>query len=88
MDIFKNIVKWTFIVLAILLGYVVLYNFLGRVMFKNEYPTIMGYGYTSVKENTFDETFKLGDLVIIKKQDSYEVGDYIIYKKHKQKSCL
>jgi len=82
MKIFKNIVKWIFILIAIFIGYIVLYNFLGRVMFHNEYPTIMGYGFTSVKEDSYDKKYRIGDLIIIKKQDRYDVGDYIVYKKN------
>jgi len=67
-----------------MIGYFVLHNFLGRVMFKNDYPTLFGYGYASVKEDTINKKYKLGDLVIIKKQDSYEIGDYIIYIKNQK----
>ena len=81
MKIFTQIVKWIFIIIIGIIAYFVLFNFLGRVVFKNEYPTMFGYGYASVTEDTLNNEYKIGDLVIIKKQDNYEVGDFIIYKK-------
>lgn len=81
MKVVGNIIKLLFVMLAITIAYFALHIFLGRVMFKNEYPTIFGYGYTSVEEKTVDDIYKLGDIIIFKQQDSYDVGDYIIYKK-------
>lgn len=67
--------------IIIIISFIALHNFVGRVVFKNELPTLFGYGVTSLRTSTIDDEYKMGDLVLIQKEEEYSKGDYIIYNK-------
>ena len=71
--------------IIIIILFIILHNFVGRVVFKNDIPTLFGYGFNSLESSTIDGEYKMGDLVLVKKQEDYNVGDYIIYTKNEKK---
>ena len=70
--------------IIIIILFIILHNFVGRVVFKNDIPTLFGYGFNSLESSTIDGEYKMGDLVLVKKQEDYNVGDYIIYTKNEK----
>lgn len=46
----------------------------------NHFPTAFGYGFSVISSDSMEPALTEGDLVIIKKQDSYSVGDIVAYQ--------
>ena len=53
--------------IIIIILFIILHNFVGRVVFKNDIPTLFGYGFNSLESSTIDGEYKMGDLVLVKK---------------------
>ncbi len=58
------------------------YNILQRNVMDNQMPKIFGYGYAVVISGSMEPEISVNDIVYVKEQDSYAVGDIITYEKY------
>lgn len=58
------------------------YNILQRNVMGNQMPKIFGYGYAVVISGSMEPEISVNDIVYVKEQDSYAVGDIITYEKY------
>ena len=72
-NIIKNIILD---ILIVLLVGVIIFGFIN----KNKPVPIFGYYFFNVLTGSMQPTLKVGDNVIVKKQNEYKVGDIISYK--------
>ncbi len=68
-----------FLLLMLVLNF---YNILQRNVMNNDMPKIMGYGYAVVISGSMEPEISVKDIVYLKEQDSYAVGDIITYEKY------
>ena len=64
-------------ILLILLNLVLLFS---KFVLKKEYPDILGYSYFEVLTGSMRNEINISDIVIVKSQANYQVGDIITYK--------
>lgn len=76
LKIFKIFFVLIFILL-ILLNLVLLFS---KFVLKKEYPDILGYSYFEVLTGSMRNEINISDIVIVKSQANYQVGDIITYK--------
>ncbi len=76
LKIFKNFFVLIFILL-ILLNLILLFS---KFVLKKEYPDILGYSYFEVLTGSMRNEINISDIVIVKSQANYQVGDIITYK--------
>ena len=76
LKIFKIFFVLIFILL-ILLNLVLLFS---KFVLKKEYPVILGYSYFEVLTGSMRNEINISDIVIVKSQANYQVGDIITYK--------
>ena len=79
--IFK-ICKFVFIGVLSLILLANLYNLVQRTVFKQEIPLILGYGNAVIITGSMEPTIIPGDIVIIHKQNEYNVGDIVTFKEN------
>ena len=58
------------------------YTILQRNVMKNDMPKIFGYSYAVVISGSMEPEIQVKDIVYVKEQDSYAVGDVITYEKY------
>lgn len=79
MEITLKILKWIgfsiFVLILILFGYMLFCRMILRI----EVPTVFGYSVQRVGSDSMAPTLYTDDMVINKKQDSYEVGDIVTF---------
>lgn len=66
-------------ILSVLLCFNI-YNIGARVLFKQELPKIFGYANAVVVSGSMEPALEIGDMVIIKETNDYQVDDIIIFK--------
>ena len=76
LKILKNFFVLIFILL-ILLNLILLFS---KFVLKKEYPDILGYSYFEVLTGSMRNEINISDIVIVKSQANYQVGDIITYK--------
>ena len=76
LKIFKIFFVLIFILL-ILLNLILLFS---TFVLKKEYPDILGYSYFEVLTGSMRNEINISDIVIVKSQVNYQVGDIITYK--------
>jgi signal peptidase I len=76
LKIFKIFFVLIFILL-ILLNLILLFS---KFVLKKEYPDILGYSYFEVLTGSMRNEINISDIVIVKSQVNYQVGDIITYK--------
>ncbi len=76
LKIFKIFFVLIFILL-ILLNLILLFS---KFVLKKEYPDILGYSYFEVLTGSMRNEINISDIVIVKSQANYQVGDIITYK--------
>ncbi len=76
---FLKITKYVAFSLVMLVLVVEGYVFASKVFFKNPQPKVFGYSRAVVLSDSMKPEFVEDDLLFFKKQDSYEVGDIIIF---------
>ena len=76
LKIFKIFFVLIFILL-ILLNLILLFS---KFVLKKEYPDILGYSYFEVFTGSMRNEINISDIVIVKSQANYQVGDIITYK--------
>lgn len=68
-----------FVVISIIIG-LKLYSWNARTLIGNKMPMPFGYGFSVVLSGSMEPELKVNDLVIIKKQKSYQSDDIIVYQ--------
>jgi signal peptidase len=68
-----------FVVISIIIG-LKLYSWNARTLIGNKMPMPFGYGFSVVLSGSMEPELKVNDLVIIKKQKSYQRDDIIVYQ--------
>ena len=68
-----------FVVISIIIG-LKLYSWNARTLIGNKMPMPFGYGFSVVLPGSMEPELKVNDLVIIKKQKSYQSNDIIVYQ--------
>lgn len=66
------------ILVIILIGN--LYLLTMQLVFKQELPTIFGFGQVIVISGSMEPTISAGDLLIIREQNQYQVSDIVTYE--------
>lgn len=56
-----------------------LYLLYGKLVLKEELPSVLGYAQLTVLSGSMEPEFAPGDVLLIKKQDSYQVGDVVTF---------
>lgn len=56
-----------------------LWQLAARVLFHQELPTVFGYAQLTVISGSMEPTFSAGDILIIHREESYQVGDVISF---------
>lgn len=75
-----KILKIFFVLIFILLILLNLVLFFSKFVLKKEYPDILGYSYFEVLTGSMRNEINISDIVIVKSQANYQVGDIITYK--------
>lgn len=78
----KWVVKYAHILFIAVLGLVLLCNlwlWVKRVYFHQELPDIFGYSQLTVLSGSMEPTFSTGDLLIIRREKAYQIGDMITF---------
>ena len=71
------------ILLAVFVGILVILNvylLIQRFAFKNAVPTVFGYASAAVVSGSMEPEINIGDFVFTRAQDSYAVGDIVMYQ--------
>lgn len=66
-------------VLFLVLAYNI-YNLIARVVFKQDLPKLFGTAGAVVVSGSMHPAIEVGDMVIIKEQDGYKVGDIVTFR--------
>lgn len=58
------------------------YTFVAKSIWDDKLPTVLGYGNVVVISGSMEPEIKVGDMLIVKRQDTreYQVGDIITYR--------
>ncbi|MTD41524.1 signal peptidase I [Erwinia sp. CPCC 100877] len=72
-------VKSVAVFTLILLGLFCLYFSIMKYLKQNDYPTVLGYGNAIVISGSMEPAISVNDLVITKKQATYEKRDIILF---------
>lgn len=56
------------------------YLLLSRLLYRESYPQLFGYSAAVVVSGSMEHTIEIKDLIIIHRQQEYEIGDIITYK--------
>ena len=76
----KKILKYILLVfLGLLLG-INVYLLSARYIVGNQMPMPFGVGAAVVQSGSMEPTFYKGDLIFVKEQDEYDVGDIVVYQ--------
>jgi signal peptidase len=70
-------------IIVVLLGIILisnLYLLTMQLVFKQNLPKIFGYGQVIVISGSMEPTISAGDLLLIKQQNLYQVGDVVTYE--------
>lgn len=59
------------------------YVLIMRIVFNNEHPKVFGYCHAMVLTGSMEPAVSVGDFVIYKEQDSYQIGDIIMFNTYK-----
>ncbi|MFI3141214.1 MAG: signal peptidase I [Clostridia bacterium] len=80
--VFTNIINVLQKIIVVILSLVIIMNFwliFSRYVLKQDLPSFFGYSYASVLSGSMEPEFCVGDLVVFKRQNDYEVGDVVIF---------
>lgn len=78
-SVLGNIFKWIIFALLILIVIANISNLYKIKVKKEQVPTFLGYANVVVVGNSMYPTLKIGDMIIVKHQNSYKVGDIITF---------
>ncbi|NLC47733.1 MAG: hypothetical protein GX758_00025 [Tenericutes bacterium] len=75
-----KIILGVIVLIMALLGALNLYNSLYNMLYKTDYSKIFGYSNHIVFEDNLLPKYKMNDVVILKEEFSYSVGEVILFK--------
>lgn len=78
---FKIIVVFLMILLGILAAYSI-YSLMYELLTGSKYAYIMNYSTHEVNETNMSPDYNIGDLIILKKNNTYKIGDVVLYNFH------
>lgn len=80
MKTFKNIIKYLASVLLSLLVLISFYTLITTGLFKKSFVNIFGYTYFVIASGSMSGAIEVNDIIVVKLNDTYEVGDIVTYK--------
>lgn len=60
-----------------------LYLIMGKIVYKENYPSIFGYSTAVVVSGSMADVIEIDDLVVIHREEDYDIGDIITYESGK-----
>lgn len=66
--------------LLVIIVSIVFLFLISKYIFKDEVPNVFGYSISRVVSGSMQPTIQIGDIIIIKKEDNYKVGDIVTYR--------
>jgi len=76
--IIANIVLISFLVIVCFIN---ISTFISMRINKSDMPTVLGYSYFEALTENMVPAIKLGDIVLIKREDNYKEQDIVVYNK-------
>ena len=80
-----DVIKW---IASCIIAVVLLFNVAGivkRVFLREQLPMLFGFGNAIIVTGSMEPTLAPGDMIIIRRQSGYEVGDIVTYQAN---SCI
>lgn len=77
---FKNIINIILIIFLFILIFFTLFIFTNKLINKDSAYSFNGYYIFNVKSGSMIPTLDIGDFILVKKEESYNIGDIITYK--------
>ena len=81
----KNVIDWVINGILVFLTILVSYYFIQVAIIKTPTPSILGYSYYYVETGSMEDYISIGDVIIVKKTNDYEVDDVITFIKEGDK---
>ena len=78
--ILRPVVRYPVLILLCILIGIGIYALNASVILGNRFPMPFGYGFSAILSGSMEPTLSAGDMVLIKEQDSYSVGDIVAYQ--------
>ncbi len=80
MKAITRIINITIISILILLLAMNIYTLIQQVFFRNDLPKVFGYARAQMVSGSMEDAISIGDMIIIHKADTYNVGDIVTYR--------
>ena len=77
--IIKNVIDWVINGILVILTILVGYYFIQVAIIKTPTPSLLGYSYYYVETGSMEDYISIGDVIIVKKTNDYEVDDVITF---------
>lgn len=74
-----SIIRTVIGILLCLILAVNLYLLYGKLILKEELPSVFGYSQMTVLSGSMEPEFAPGDMLLIKEQDNYQTGDIVTF---------
>ncbi len=65
-----------------------LYNFIYCVIFPTRLPSIFGYSKAIINSGSMEPEYSVGDMIICKRQESYTVGEVVVFYDNDNKALI
>ncbi len=75
----KNVIDWVINGILVFLTVLVGYYFIQVAIIKTPTPSLFGYSYYYVETGSMEDYISIGDVIIVKKTNDYEVDDVITF---------
>lgn len=79
MKMFLKILQWVFWIVVLFITLILSYKFFLKVIFKEQFPTIFGYGGATVISASMEPNLNIGDYIVVRQEEDYYDGDIVIY---------
>ncbi len=79
MKLFVKILKYVFWIVILLISIIILYKVFAKVILKEQFPKILGYGSATVISGSMKPSINIGDYIVVKEKKEYFEGDIVIY---------
>ncbi len=83
----NNIFKYLLILILSLFIGISFYNWNNKTLNGDIFPMPFNIGLSIIKTGSMEPTLKVNDLIIVKKENEYNVGDIIVYQDKNQLVC-
>lgn len=75
-----NVIRIIIIIYLITFTAVMVSMYTKRKVYKDEFPTVMGYTYIKVDSDIYEPDIKKNNIIILEKTRAVDVNDYIAFK--------